>query len=139
MDETARWMAEQVEEHEARLKQALHVLRGATLIDLPEGIFRDVAGDEKAQQLVQLILEYATPHPTGSLVLNDLAEFVGVKKGLSRDTARTHIRAVLLDGAFEQIKGKPGRILGLVHAPLPAAAAAAAAAAAPGNTIHLDS
>ena len=135
LDETARWMAEQVEEHEARLKQALHVLRGATLVDVPEGIFRDVAGDEKAQQLVQIILEYATPHPTGSLILNDLAEFVGVKKGLSRDTARTHIRAVLLDAAFEQIKGKPGRVLGLVHAPRPEGAGPVAL----GNTIHLDS
>ena len=141
LDEATRWMAEQVEEHEARLKQALHVLRGATLVDVPEGIFRDVAGDEKAQQLVQLILEYAVPHPTGSVVINDLAEYVGVKKGLSRDTARTHIRAVLLDAAYEQPKGKPGRVLGLVPVGGGATVAVGVAVgvAVAGNTIHLDS
>jgi hypothetical protein len=112
-DETMRWMAEQVEEHETKLKQALNVLRGAELLEVPAGLFRDFAGDESAQQLVQLLLEYATPAPGDSVTLNDAAEFVGKRKGLSKDTARTHIRGVLLDTAYEQLKGKPGRILGL--------------------------
>jgi hypothetical protein len=112
-DETMRWMAEQVEEHETKLKQALNVLRGAELLEVPTGLFREFAGDESAQQLVQLILEYAIPTPGESVTLNDTAEFVGKRKGLSKDTARTHIRGVLLDTAYEQLKGKPGRILGL--------------------------
>jgi len=116
LDDAMRWMADQVEESEAKLQQALNVIRGATLIELPEGLFRDVAGDEKDQQLVQLILEYATPDPHGSILLNDVADFVSNKKGLSKDTAKKHIRAVLLDGRIESIKGKAVRILGLsVH------------------------
>jgi len=112
-DETMRWMAEQVEEHESKLKQALNVLRGAELLEVPVGLFREFAGDDASHQLVQLILEYATPTAGESVTVNDVAEFVGKRKGLSRDTARSHIRGVLLDTAYEQLKGKPGRILGL--------------------------
>ena len=118
MEEAIRWFAEVVEENEQKLQHALNILHGSTILAIPEGIFRSCDGDEKAQQLIQLILEHTRPSleddATPSLVLNDLAEIVGKAKGLSRDTAKTHIRAVLLDSAIEQAKGKsPARVLGL--------------------------
>jgi len=112
-DETMRWMAEQVEDHETKLKQALNVLRGATLLEVPMGIFRECAGDEGAQQLVQLLLEVTAPAPGDSVTMNEVAEHVAKRKGVSKDTARSHIRGVLLDVSYEQLKGKPARILGL--------------------------
>ena len=112
-DETMRWMAEQVEDHETKLKQALNVLRGATLLEVPIGIFREFAGDEGAQQVVQLILEATTPAPGESVTMNEVAEHVAKRKGVSKDTAKAHIRGVLLDASYEQLKGKPARILGL--------------------------
>jgi hypothetical protein len=77
-----------------------------------------MGGDEKSQQLIQLILEHSEPTDGGSLILNDLADIVGKAKGLSRDTAKTHIRSVLLDSVIEPPKGKiPGRVNGLVMRP----------------------
>jgi hypothetical protein len=106
-------MAEQVEDHETKLKQALNVLRGATLLEVPMGIFREFAGDEGAQQLVQLLLEVTIPAPGESVTMNEVAEHVAKRKGVSKETARAHIRGVLLDASYEQGKGKPGKILGL--------------------------
>jgi hypothetical protein len=112
MDEALRWMAEVVEENEQKLQHALNILHGSSTVSVPEGIFRNCEGDEKAQQLIQLILEHTVVD--GSLVLNELAEIVGKAKGLSRDTAKTHIRSVLLDSAIEPPKGKnPARLHGL--------------------------
>lgn len=114
MDEALRWMAEVVEDNEQKLQHALNILHGSSILSVPEGIFRNCEGDDKAQQLIQLILEHTMPSDS-SLVLNDLAEIVGKAKGLSRDTAKTHIRSVLLDSVIEPPKGKyPARILGLV-------------------------
>lgn len=114
MEDTVRWMAEVVEENESKLQNALNLLNGTATLDVPAGIFRDCAGDEKATQLIQLLLEHVAPVATGEIVLNDLADIVGKRKGLSRDTAKTHIRAVLLDSVIEPPKGKmPARILGL--------------------------
>jgi hypothetical protein len=114
MEEALRWMAEVVEEHEQKLHHALNILHGSSLVAIPEGIFRNCDGDEKAIQLIQLILEH-TRAEHGSVVLNELADCVGKAKGLSRDTAKAHIRSVLLDSAMEPPKGKhPARVLGLV-------------------------
>jgi hypothetical protein len=114
MDEALRWMAEVVEENEQKLQHALNILHGSRSVSVPEGIFRESDGDEKAQQLIQLVLEH-TQVAEGSIILNELAEIVGKAKGLSRDTAKTHIRSVLLDGAIEPAKGKnPARVIGLV-------------------------
>jgi hypothetical protein len=77
------------------------------------GIFRECAGDEGAQQLVQLLLEVTTPAPGESVTMNEVAEHVAKRKGVSKDTAKAHIRGVLLDVSYEQLKGKPARILGL--------------------------
>jgi hypothetical protein len=114
MDDALRWMAEVVEETETRLQNTLNVLHGySTVIEVPPGLFRDVGGDERAQSDVQLILRFARAEAGAALVMNDLVDCFSREKGVSRDTARTHIRAVLLDSAIEQQKGKPTRVLGL--------------------------
>jgi hypothetical protein len=114
MEEALRWMAEVVEEHEHKLQHAIHILRGATILQVPEGIFRACDGDERSQQLIQLVLEHVEPSATDSVVLNELADKIGKVKGLSRDTAKTHIRSVLLDTAIEPPKGKqPARVMGV--------------------------
>ena len=65
-------------------------------------------------QTIQCILDFTVPSEGDVCVLNDLAELFGKRKGISRDTARSHIRGVLLDTAYDQPKGKSGRVLGLV-------------------------
>ena len=118
MEESIRWMGGVVEENEGKLRNAINILHGARTFGVPDGIFRDMGGDEKSQQLIQLILEHSEPTDGGSLILNDLADIVGKAKGLSRDTAKTHIRSVLLDSVIEPPKGKiPGRVNGLVMRP----------------------
>jgi hypothetical protein len=116
MEEVLRWMAETVEESEHRLQQALNVLNGAVaVLTVPPGIFRCVDGDERATQLVQIILEFVEPGPpTASVLMNDLAEHVARRQVLSASTAKTHIRSVLLDDVLDTPKGKPTRIRGVV-------------------------
>ena len=115
MEDSIRWMAEHVEESEAKLQNALNLLQTNTMpVDIPPGIFRDCDGDEKMLQTIQCILDFTVPSEGDVCVLNDLAELFGKRKGISRDTARSHIRGVLLDTAYDQPKGKSGRVLGLV-------------------------
>ena len=116
-DEMLRWMADTVEDAEERLHNAIKALQGTTITSIvtPDGIFRDSMGDEKMQGWIQLILENTVASDTDSCILNDLADIVGKKKAISRDTAKSHIRAVLLDSAIELQKGKyPARVRGLI-------------------------
>jgi hypothetical protein len=114
MEESLRWIAETVDENEHRLQQALNVLNGAvSLIAAPEGIFRSCDGDERATQLIQLILEFCEPAPDSSILMNELAEYVAKKQLISANTAKTHIKSVLLDTVLETPKGKPTKIHGL--------------------------
>jgi hypothetical protein len=114
MESSLRWMATTVEEHEQQLQNAVQLLLGSKMIEVPPNIFRDVAGNEKDTALIQLILEHTDVVEGGSLILNDLADIVATAKNISRDTAKSHIRAILLDAAYEPPKGKyPGKLLGL--------------------------
>ena len=117
LDETIRWIAERVEETESRLKAALSVLQSscgaASSAEIPPGLFRDVSADGRAAADVAAVLRYARADAGGSCMLNDLADAVSKEKGVSRDTARAHIRAVLLDSVLETPKGKPARVVGL--------------------------
>lgn len=120
MEETLRWMAETVEENEHRLQKALNVLNGAVaVISVPEGIFRPHEGDERATQLIQHILECTTPAPDSSILMNELAEHIAKRQLISANTAKTHIRAILLDSVLETPKGKPTRIHGLAFQSAP--------------------
>lgn len=119
MDEAIRWMAERVEETEARLKAALNVLQGVGGAvggggAIPTGFFRDVSGDDRALTDVYAILRHAQPQ-TGCMVeLNALADAVGKDRGYTRETAKQHIRAVLLDSVLDTPKGKPHRVIGFM-------------------------
>lgn len=114
MEEVIRWMAERVEKTEERLKATLNVLLGAaTSLEVPSGIFRDVAGDARATADVQAILRHSTPVAGGSCLLNDLAAAIATEKRVSIDTAKQHIQAVLSDSAIDKVKGRSTRIVGL--------------------------
>lgn len=121
-EEMLRWMSQQVEDHEERLHKALRLLRGTgegaaggAGLAVPDGIFRSCDGDDRAAATIQQIMDLCTHAPDAECVLNDLADALGRRKALSRDTAKSHIRAVLLDAAIEPPKGKiPAKVRGLV-------------------------
>lgn len=114
METAMRWVAERVEETESRLRAALNVLQGsAKPLDVPTGIFREIVGDVKSTVDVQTLLRIVNVNPSSSCTLNDLADAFAKERKISRDTAKTHIRAVLLDSAIDAPKGKPLRVLGL--------------------------
>jgi hypothetical protein len=118
MEDALRWMAEQVDTTESRLKATLAVLQGAVAsVDVPEGIFRDVAGDERASRDIQTILKFSASDPSGECTLNDLADVFSKECAMSRETAKSHIRAVLLDSCIMATKGKVTRIIGLKMLP----------------------
>ena len=107
-------MAERVEKTEERLKATLNVLLGAaTTVEVPPGIFRDVAGDARATADVQAILRHSAAAPGASCLLNELAAAIAPEKRVSVDTAKQHIQAVLCDAAIEKAPGRKTRILGL--------------------------
>lgn len=112
-----RFTGELVEELEHEMKCLLNDLQGIVekVHNIPEGIFRDCQGDESASQKIQVILSLTEPSSEHSVELNELADLYGQKRGnISRDTAKSHIKSVLLDSAFQQSKGKtPSRVLGL--------------------------
>lgn len=114
LDETIRWMAERVDEAETRLKNALNIIQGTVeTLDIPDGIFRNYEGDERSQRDIQTILRHVTIDSSASLVLNDLAELFAKERSVTRDTAKTHIRAVLLDSVVNAHKGKTVRVTGM--------------------------
>jgi hypothetical protein len=114
MDDAIRWMAERVEKTEERLKATLNVLLGAaTTVEVPPGIFRDVAGDARATADVQVILRHSAAAVGGSCLLNELAAAIAPEKRVSVDTAKQHIQAVLCDAAIEKAPGRKTRIIGL--------------------------
>jgi hypothetical protein len=120
MDDAVRWMAEMVEHTEERLKAALAILQGTSVaLEVPAGVFREVAGDDRASRDVQIILKYANVSEGSSLLLNELADAFSKECGISRETAKSHIRAVVLDSCIDSPKGKPTRIVGLQMTPLP--------------------
>jgi hypothetical protein len=114
METAIRWMAERVEETEGRLRTALNVLQGsAKPLEIPTGIFREVVGDVKSTADVQTLLRIATVDPSSSCTLNDLADVFAKERKMSRDTAKTHIRAVLKDSTIDARKGMPIKVKGL--------------------------
>lgn len=119
MDDALRWIAERVEETESRLRATLAVLQGAiATVVVPEGIFRDVAGDERATRDIQTIMKFCAAEHGCDCTLNELADVFSKEIGISKDTAKSHIRAVILDSCILTPKGKPTRILGLKMLPL---------------------
>ena len=112
-----RFTQELVEEMEQKLRFLLHSLQGLVKLDrdIPLGIFRDCLGDESSMQKIQTILSCVEPDPNSTIELNRLADvYANRKGGLSRDTARAHIKSVLLDVAILPNKGTvPAKVQGL--------------------------
>lgn len=115
MDATIRWANEWVETSTHSLKCLLNDVQGVVerVKDIPQGIFRDCVGDEKSQQIVQLVLSVARYEPQSDMTMNDLAEAYAKLRNIARDTAKVHIKSVLLDSVLEQTKGKPVKLRGL--------------------------
>jgi hypothetical protein len=113
-----RFTAELVEDMETSLKRLLNDLQGTVerIQDIPENIFREHIGDEKAKEKIQYILACTEYDPKGTTELNKLADEYAKRRGaMSRDTAKTHIKSVLLDKVIQQNKGtQPQRVIGLV-------------------------
>lgn len=116
LDETIRWMAEVVEDAEARVESLLRLMRaGQTVgggLEIPDGIFRSLHADERIRETVGIVLEAYAPGD-GEIRLNDLADLLATKRSLSKTTARQHILAALQDSAVLAAPGKPTLVRGL--------------------------
>jgi len=116
MMEAIQFMAELVDTNEEAIQRTLTNLRAGTVIkhhDVPASLFRPTHGDEKLEQTIQIILEATTLKEGSVISLNDLADILAKQKALSRDTAKTHIKAVLQDTAFDAVKGRPTMLRGM--------------------------
>ncbi len=114
MTDVLRWMEEQVEARESRLRATLNVLQGSVeSVTVPPGLFSDPAGDKVMVEDIQTILRHATPDPTSTIPLNDLAKAFAEERKISADAAKTHLRAVLLNSVMEVRAGKATLVRGL--------------------------
>ncbi len=114
MTDVLRWMEEQVETRESRLRATLNVLQGSVeSVAVPPGLFSDPAGDATMVADIQTILRHAVADPSCSIPLNDLAKAFSEERKISTDVAKTHLRAVLLNGVIEARAGKATIVRGL--------------------------
>lgn len=114
METAMRWMAERVEDTESRVRGALSLLQGtAKVVPVPTGLFAEPGGDQRIAADIQAILQHTEVEPTASCALNDLADAFAKSRGMTRDTAKTHIRAALQTAAIDARLGRPTRVLGL--------------------------
>ena len=113
-----RFTSELVEELEQKVRFLLNDLQGIVekLKDIPLDVFRDCSGDETSLQKIQTILACAEYNKEGTVDLNKLADaYSKVKGSLTRDTAKSHIKSVLLDKSILPNKGIiPAKVIGLV-------------------------
>lgn len=117
LEETTRWMAEVVEDAEARVESVLRLMRagsGGGDLDVPEGIFRSLHADERVRETVVTLLDAFGACVGGEVRLNDLADVLAAKKGLAKTTARQHVLAALQDSVVIAAAGKPTIVRGLL-------------------------
>ncbi len=116
LEETTRWMAEVVEDAEARVESLLRLMRAGETVggamEIPEGIFRSLHADDRIRETVGIILEAYVPGE-GEVRLNDLADILAAKRSLSKTTAKQHILAALQDAVVVSAPGKPTLVRGL--------------------------
>jgi hypothetical protein len=116
MREAMQFMADTVDTFEEAIQRILTNLQAGAVTkchEVPATMFRPTHGDEKLEQTIQIILDVTNIKEGATIALNDLADLLSKRKTLSRDTARTHIKAVLQDSVFEAVKGKPTMLHGL--------------------------
>lgn len=118
MEEGLQFMAEMVETFEETIARTIKNLRAGsttTQTEVPTNIFRQSMGDEKMETTIQIMLEITEVQEDGSVSLNEVADILAKRKALARDTAKQHIKAVLLDSVlFQEKSGKPICMRGLV-------------------------
>lgn len=118
MEEGLQFMAEMVETVEETIARTIKNLRAGNVTlqtEVPTNIFRPSMGDEKMETTIQIMLEITEAQEDGSVSLNEVADILAKRKVLSRDTAKQHIKAVLLDSVlFQEKSGKPICMRGLV-------------------------
>jgi hypothetical protein len=117
LEETARWMSEVVEDTEARVESLLKMMRAGKsmdTVDIPETVFRSLHVDERIRDTVGALLEAFAPAEGGEVRLSDMTDILAAKKKLSKDTARKHVLAALLDTAVVATPGRPTWVRGLV-------------------------
>jgi hypothetical protein len=113
MEEVVRWMADRVEQTESRVREALALLQGNAKTDAaPSEVFKTL-DDPRLTVDIQLILQHAEAEPSASCAMKDLADRFAKSRGISHETAKDHIRAVLTDKAVDAKPGRPTRVLGL--------------------------
>lgn len=117
LEETTRWMAEVVEDAEARVESLLRLMRAGQVaggdLEIPEGIFRSLHADDRVRETVGVLLEAFEACAGGEIRLNDLADVLAAKKSLAKTTARQHVLAALQDSVVVSAAGKPTIVRGL--------------------------
>lgn len=116
MEETMRWMTEVIQESEDRVEAILRRIQSGQVsepMDVPEGMFRSEATDEKVRKTIGWILEEYDLCASSEIRLKDVAEKIAVKRKISQDVARKYILAALMDSAILNQPGKAILIKGL--------------------------
>jgi sugar-specific transcriptional regulator TrmB len=116
MEETLKWMTEVIQESEDRVEAILRRIQSGVVSEareIPDGLFRSEAVDEKVQKTIGWILEDYDLYPASEIRLKDVAEKLSVKRKISQDVARKYILAALMDSAILNQPGKAVLIKGL--------------------------
>ncbi len=116
MEETLKWMTEVIQESEDRVESILRRIQSGVVSEareIPEGLFRSEAVDEKVQKTIGWILDDYELCSGSEIRLKDVAEKLSVKRKISQDVARKYILAALMDSAILNQPGKAVLIKGL--------------------------
>ncbi len=116
MEETLKWMTEVIQESEDRVEAILRRIQSGVVSEtreIPEGLFRSEAVDEKVRKTIGWILEDYDLCPDSEIRLKDVAEKLSVKRKISQDVARKYVLAALMDSAILNQPGKAILIKGL--------------------------
>jgi hypothetical protein len=82
-------------------------------MDIPEGVFNDPK-NEAESTLIQRVLKLVTFAPDESLDLNELAKVLAQDRQCTENTAKNHLKSILLEGIIETRSGKATRVKGMV-------------------------
>lgn len=113
LEATVTWMGRTIDETEESLRKAIQTLEGNTEMDIPEGVFNDPK-NEAESSLIQRVLKLVTFDPDESLDLSELAKVLAQDRQCSENTAKNHLKSILLESIVEARSGKPTRVKGMV-------------------------
>ena len=113
LEATVTWMGRTIDETEESLRKAIQTLEGNNEMDIPEGVFNDPK-NEAESTLIQRVLKLVTFASDESLDLNELAKVLAQDRQCTENTAKNHLKSILLEGIIETRSGKATRVKGLV-------------------------